>query len=128
MLVNSKDLVIHLQQESTPMERLYMGKVNANRGVFRSGKFNVSFDEFADSIYPDYCAGAGFVLSYDVVEFLVPVFDVVKPFRIDDAQVMLEYFLSKLASPQFITVASFYLEFIHLMIVIFIYNPHPAPC
>ena len=87
VLVNSKDLVLHLQQESIPNERLYLGQVHANAEVRRSGKHKVSFDEFADSTYPDYCAGAGFVLSYDVVECLVPVFDVVKPFRIDDVYV-----------------------------------------
>lgn len=87
VLVNTKDLVLHLQQESTPKERLYMGKVQVNAEVRRYGKFNISFDEFAGSTYPNYCSGAGFVLSYDVVECLVPIFDVIKPFRIDDTYV-----------------------------------------
>ena len=87
VLVNTMDLVLHLQQESTPKERLYMGYVHVKPEVRRSGKHKISFDEFAGTTYPDYCSGAGFVLSYDAVECLVPIFDVVKPFRIDDAYV-----------------------------------------
>lgn len=87
VFVHTKDLVLYLKKASTPRKRFYMGKVQARAPVFRHGKFNVSLNEFSSTFYPDYCSGAGFVLSYDVVECLVVLFDVVNPFRIDDAYV-----------------------------------------
>ena len=86
VFVNTKDLILLLQR-STPKNRLYMGKVQLNAKVRRYGKFNVSYDEYAGLTYPSYCSGAGFVLSYDVVDCLVPLFDVANPFRIDDTYV-----------------------------------------
>ena len=86
VFVNTKDLILLLQR-STPKNRLYMGKVQLNAEVRRFGLYNVSYDEYSGSTYPSYCSGAGFVLSYDVVDCLVPLFDVVNPFRIDDIYV-----------------------------------------
>ena len=86
VFVNTKDLILLLQRAS-PKNRLYMGKVQFNPKVRRYGKFSVSYDEYSGSTYPSYCSGAGFVLSYDVVDCLVPLFDVANPFRIDDAYV-----------------------------------------
>ena len=85
--VNTKDLTFLLQRASTPNKRLYMGKVQFDPEVRRYGKFSVSYEEYSGSTYPSYCSGAGFVLSYDVVECLVPLFDVRNPFRIDDTYV-----------------------------------------
>ena len=87
VFVNTQDLTHLLQQASTPKKRLYMGKVQSNPKVRRYGKFSVSYDEYPGSYYPSYCSGAGFVLSYDVVGCLVPLFDVKNPFRIDDTYV-----------------------------------------
>ena len=87
VLVNTNDLINRLQRESTPEKGLYMGKRHTNPEVRRYGKFRVSHEEFAGSTYPDFCSGAGFVLSYDVVECMVPSFNVINPFRLDDIYV-----------------------------------------
>ena len=47
----------------------------------------VSVKEYPDIHYPDFCSGAGFAMSYDVVESLVPLFDVIKPYRLGDVSV-----------------------------------------
>ena len=85
VFVNTKDLIHRLQR--APKKGLYMGKRHKNPEVRRYGKFRVSYDEFSGSTYPNFCSGAGFVLSYDVVECLVPFFDVINPFRLDDVYV-----------------------------------------
>ena len=64
-----------------------MGKLHHNPFVQRSGKWRVSHEEYNGTHYPDFCSGAGFVMSYDVVESLVPLFDVIKPYRLDDVYV-----------------------------------------
>ena len=64
-----------------------MGKEQFYPEVRRHGKFSVSYEEYSGSTYPSYCSGAGFVLSYDVVECLAPLFNVRNPFRIDDTYV-----------------------------------------
>ena len=87
VFVNTKDLIPYLQQASTPKKGLYMGKAHVRAKVRRAGKHSVSLEEFSGLTYPDYCTGAGYVLSYDVVECLVPLFDVVNRFRIDDVYV-----------------------------------------
>ena len=46
-----------------------------------------SYEEYSGTHYPDFCSGAGFVMSFDVVESLVPLFDVIKPYRLDDVYV-----------------------------------------
>lgn len=87
VLVNTNDLITRLQRPSTPKNGLYMGKINRNAEVRRYGKFSVSHKEYAGSVFPDYCSGGGFILSYDVVECMVPSFEVINPFRIDDVYV-----------------------------------------
>ena len=87
VFVNAKSLVDVLQLETTPKKGLYMGKLHHNPFVKRDGKWRVSSEEYSGTHYPDFCSGAGFVMSYDVVESLVPLFDVIKPFRLDDVYV-----------------------------------------
>lgn len=87
VFVQTRDLITFLDQPSTPKKGLYLGKVEYRPLVRRYGKHNISVREFSGSRYPDYCTGAGFVLSYDVVNCLVGLFDVVNPFRVDDAYV-----------------------------------------
>ncbi|KAL9975629.1 hypothetical protein ACROYT_G012812 [Oculina patagonica] len=87
VLVNTKDLVQFLQRKTTPKEGLFMGRLHPNPIVRRAGKWNVSYEEYNHTHYPDFCSGAGFVMSYDVIECLVPLFDVIKPYRMDDVYV-----------------------------------------
>ena len=87
VLVNTRNLIDVLQLESTPKTGLYMGKLHSNPIVLRDGKWRVSYEEYSGDHYPDFCSGAGFVMSHDVVECIVPLFDVIKPFRLDDVYV-----------------------------------------
>ena len=88
VFVNTRRLIDVLRLKSTPKKGLYMGKVNHNPVVERGkGKWRVSYLEYSGKHYPDYCSGGGFVMSYDVIECLVPLFDVIDPFRIDDVYV-----------------------------------------
>ena len=87
VFVNPKRLIDVLQLKTTPTKGLYMGKLHHNPFVLRRGKWRVSYEEYNGTHYPDFCSGAGFVMSYDVVESLVPLFDVIKPYRLDDVYV-----------------------------------------
>ena len=88
VFVNTRRLIDVLQLKSTPKKGLYMGKVNHNPKVQRGrGKWRVSYIEYGDEHYPDFCSGGGFVMSYDVIECLVPLFDVIEPYRIDDVYI-----------------------------------------
>ena len=88
VFVNTRRLIDVLRLESTPKKGLYMGKVNHNPVVQRGkGKWRVSYLEYSGKHYPDFCSGGGFVMSHDVIECLVPLFDVIEPYRIDDVYV-----------------------------------------
>ena len=89
VLVNTNDVIKFLQRRSTPRQGLYMGKRHYNPQVARDldSKFVASFEEYNHTHYPDFCSGAGIVMSYDVVECLVPMFDEIKPYRMDDVYV-----------------------------------------
>ncbi|KAJ7337303.1 hypothetical protein OS493_010162 [Desmophyllum pertusum] len=87
VLVNTKQLIDVLQSKSTPKKGLYMGNLHSHPYVRRDGKWSVSYEEYNQTHYPDFCSGAGFVMSYDVVECVVPLFEVIKPYRIDDVYV-----------------------------------------
>ena len=87
VFVNSKRLLDVFTFKTTPTKGLYMGKLQHNPFVQRKGKWRVSYEEYSGTHYPDFCSGAGFVMSYDVVESVVPLFDVIKPYRMDDVYV-----------------------------------------
>jgi len=87
VLVMTKDLIQFLQRKPTPKQGLFMGALHHNPKVRREGKWNVAYEEYKYTYYPDFCSGAGFVMSYDVVECLVPLFDVIKPYRMDDVYI-----------------------------------------
>ena len=70
VLVNAKRLVDVLKLKTTPKKGLYMGKLHHNPSAGQEGKWRVSYEEFNGTTYPDFCSGAGFVMSYDVVERL----------------------------------------------------------
>ena len=87
VLVNNDDLIKFLQRGTTPNKGLFMGMLHHNPIVRREGKWTVSYNEYSGTHYPDFCSGAGFVMSYDVIECLVALFDVIKPYRMDDVYV-----------------------------------------
>ncbi|XP_078367826.1 UDP-GlcNAc:betaGal beta-1,3-N-acetylglucosaminyltransferase 7-like [Oculina patagonica] len=87
VFVNARSLIDDLQLKSMPKKGLYMGKLHRDPIVLRHGKWRVSYEEYSGTHYPDFCSGAGFVMSYDVIECLVPLFDVMRPYRLDDVYV-----------------------------------------
>ena len=87
VFVNSQRLLDVLQLKTTPTKGLYMGKLHHNPFVQRHGKWRISYEEYNGTHYPDFCSGAGFVMSYDVVESVVPLFDLIKAYRLDDVYV-----------------------------------------
>ncbi|XP_078367900.1 beta-1,3-galactosyltransferase 1-like [Oculina patagonica] len=87
VLVDTKSLINFLRKTSTPKQGLYMGKVHHRDKVPRAGKWGVPYEEYNHTHYPDFCTGAGIVMSPDVIDCLVPLFDVIKPYRMDDVYV-----------------------------------------
>ncbi|PFX15272.1 Lactosylceramide 1,3-N-acetyl-beta-D-glucosaminyltransferase [Stylophora pistillata] len=87
ILVNTADLIKFLLKKSTPEKNLFLGRLHHNPAVRREGKWKVSYEEYNHTHYPDFCSGAGFVMTYDVIECIVPLFDVIKPYRMDDVYV-----------------------------------------
>jgi len=53
----------------------------------RYGKWKVSFEEYNQTRYPDFCPGFGFRLSNDIVDLFVDLIDIVPRFRLDDVYV-----------------------------------------
>ena len=53
----------------------------------RSGKYGVSVEEFNKTRYPNFCSGPAYVLSWDQVHKLVDLFDVKKPFKLEDVYI-----------------------------------------
>ena len=85
--VDIKSLISLLAKPAIPRTKLYMGQCINRNVVKRRGKWKVSFEEYNQTFYPDFCAGYGFILSSDVVYLLVELFDVVPWFRIDDVYI-----------------------------------------
>lgn len=68
---------------------IYAGDMNRNAHVNRDerSKYLVSYDEWPAETYPPYCSGGGFALSHTVVQQIIPFFDWINPYKIDDAYV-----------------------------------------
>lgn len=69
--------------------RLYAGDMNIDAAVNRDAKskYSVSYTEWPVETYPPYCSGGGFIISRDIVASIVPYFDWVNPYKIDDVYV-----------------------------------------
>ena len=85
--VDVKSLISLLAKPAILKTKLYMGQCDERNRVQRKGKWKVSFEEYNQTFYPDFCAGYGFVLSSDVVYLFVELFDVVPWFKIDDVYI-----------------------------------------
>ena len=85
--VDVKGLISLLAKPGTPQGKLYIGKCFAKALVRRKGKWKISFGDYNATFYPEYCSGFGIVLSSDVIDKLVDLFDVVPKFKIDDVYI-----------------------------------------
>ena len=82
-------LVSFLNNPTTPSKGLYTGNLMHKLKPLRhkGGKWSVTYEQYKDYYYPDFCSGFGFVLSHDVVALFVEVLDLVPVFKIDDVYV-----------------------------------------
>ena len=89
VFVNMNALLSNLTNPSMPKYKLYMGLLWQKLPVrrYKGDKWEVTKEEYEPDFYPDYCPGFGFVLSFDVVHSFVNLYQVVKPFKIDDVYV-----------------------------------------
>ena len=76
-----------LQDASTPKVKLYMGYVARNWSPLRRGKYAVSKDEYEKKKYPDFCIGAAYLLSKDLVDRFVEFFGVERRVNLEDVYV-----------------------------------------
>ena len=62
---------------------------NAVRGQppERSGRYQVSMEEWKWKTYDPYCSGGGFILSNSIIGKMIPNFNWVRPLKIDDAYI-----------------------------------------
>ena len=89
VFVDTVRVISHLSEPSTPKKELYTGHLMRTTKPFRhkGGRWSVSYDEYGETFYPDYCSGFGFILSYDIVALFVEMFDFLPFFKIDDVYV-----------------------------------------
>ncbi|KAK4796873.1 hypothetical protein SAY86_029199 [Trapa natans] len=50
---------------------LYMGNLNLLHRPLRTGKWAVTFEEWPEEIYPPYANGPGYIISSDIVKFII---------------------------------------------------------
>ena len=69
--------------------KLYAGDMNIEAFVNRNpkSKYSVTYEEWPVETYPPYCSGGGFIISRDIVKSIIPYFDWVNPYKIDDVYV-----------------------------------------
>ena len=87
VFINTPSVLSVMNHASTPKEKLYMGFVYRNPVVQRRGKWLLTQDEYNETHYPNFCAGPGYILSRDVVDLFVNIFDTIPKFKIDDVYV-----------------------------------------
>lgn len=85
--VDVKGLISLLAKPATPQGKLYIGKCFKKAKVKRKGKWKISFEDYNATFYPEYCSGFGIVLSSDVINKFVDLFDVVPKFKVDDVYI-----------------------------------------
>ena len=85
--VNVKRFISVLAKPEIPKEKLYMGHCFKGPVVKRRGKWKVSYEDYNQTFYPDFCSGYEIVLSFDVVHLFVDLYAVVPWFKIDDVYI-----------------------------------------
>ena len=87
VFVNVPKVLLFLREPTTPKEKLYTGKHYTDQFPRREGKWMVTYEEYNDTTYPDFCPGFGYILSHDVVSSFVETFPSLPFFRLDDVYV-----------------------------------------
>ena len=76
-----------LSAPTTPKKMFYAGNHYTNPVPLREGKWKVTYEEYNETRYPDFCPGFGYILSHDVVRAFVDTFSSLPFFRLDDVYV-----------------------------------------
>ncbi|XP_078374402.1 beta-1,3-galactosyltransferase 5-like [Oculina patagonica] len=87
VFVNPYRLMEYLGNSDTPKTELYLGRVASSGIVHRRGKYAVSVEEYNGTRYPAFCNGPAYLLSWDLVNKLVDLFDVKKPLKLEDVYI-----------------------------------------
>ena len=87
VFVNIPGVLSFLHEPTTPKEKLYAGNHYTNNVPHRQGKWMVTYEEYSEPRYPDFCPGFGYILSHDVVSSFVDTFPSFPFFRLDDVYV-----------------------------------------
>ena len=87
VFVNTRGLIEFLTQTGTANTDFYFGHLMHGNPVLRHGFYGVSEEDHPENTYKDYISGGGYVLSRDLVLKLIPMFDIVKPLKVDDAYI-----------------------------------------
>ncbi|CAH3117839.1 unnamed protein product [Pocillopora meandrina] len=87
VFVHVPRILSFLSAPTTPKKMFYAGCHYANMGPHRKGKWMVTYEEYNETRYPDFCPGFGYILSHDVVRAFVDTFSSLPFFRLDDVYV-----------------------------------------
>ena len=85
VFVSSYRLLDFLTSPNIPKSKLFTGNIMINSPVLRKGRYRVPYDQYNETVFKPYCSGGGIVFSRDVVVSFAALFDVERPFHIDDA-------------------------------------------
>ncbi|EDO33449.1 predicted protein, partial [Nematostella vectensis] len=79
--------VMRWLKQRDPKEQLYAGKLINHARVIRDKKdeFYVSWNEFSETFYPDYCSGEIYVFSGNILEKLIRLSSSIAMFEVEDA-------------------------------------------
>ena len=65
----------------------YIGQVMVKQPVMRKGRYGLTDEEHKNEYFDPYCSGGAFLISFDTVNKIIPLFDWDKPLKIDDAYI-----------------------------------------
>ena len=65
----------------------YFGQVMGRQPVMRKGRYVLTLEEHKNDHFDPYCSGGAFLISFDTVNKIIPLFDWKKPLKIDDAYI-----------------------------------------
>ncbi|XP_065643599.1 N-acetyllactosaminide beta-1,3-N-acetylglucosaminyltransferase 2 isoform X3 [Hydra vulgaris] len=65
----------------------YFGQKMHNQPVERSGRYKLTKEEHEKNVFDPYCSGGGFIFTNASIYKIIPLFDIEKILRIDDAHI-----------------------------------------
>ena len=93
LLKTDDDVFIHVDRVITKLEdekwaqEDYIGRMLYKSEVMRWGKYAVTKEEWPEETFHPFCSGGGFFLSNSIIGKMIPHYDWVKPFKLDDVYI-----------------------------------------